>query len=185
MRQIRGRLLYKGIQGNWRDTIKTQKKQFLECFFIFLISLVISISIWTNFLVFPRIPQVVGYIAPIPVLILTIFLIEISGGFEVDGIYENGITNSMTTLTEKIGGKGFHPYSKITKVGYGNEYKRKGNSEFIVVYENNSRLPTVRSYTKTKYKNDFYEKLKTVLKQKCPNVPWTKIDLYKISYWRR
>jgi len=186
MKSERGKLLYIGIKGTSTDTKKGKLFGFLESIFIFIIILIVSLGIWSGYLVsLIPLPLIIDYMIPVPCLIIALFILYITGSLEIDGIYENGLTHRWTTLTETLKGDVFHSYDNITKIGYGIEYKSKNNSPFIIIFENNSKFPTVRSYSKNDYKNDFYHRLLEILKNKCPKVKWEKIDLYNLPYWKR
>ena len=111
-------------------------------------------------------------------IIVMLFIIWVTSllGFEINAIYENGITTSKTKLLERLVGNSFHRYENITKIGYG-KLSGKDQSDFIVIFENHSPVPTVRNYAKIDFKNDFFEQLIITLKQKCPNATWENVNL--------
>jgi len=103
------------------------------------------------------------------------------GGFDIDGVYENGISSCCHTLYAYIKKETFHPYKNITKIGTGTRILKGKKSQFIVIYEYNSKQPTIPNYTEDEYKNDFYQELIKTLKQRCQHAKWEEVDWYSLS----
>lgn len=186
MKQIqdRGQLLYTGIHGKkYYDNLKSAKRRLWSNLFLFLFSMFMAIiSLLGHFWIFGS----SMYAFVIWLFIVFILLLGLIGwGPEIDGIYENGITNHLTLLSEYLRGKSFHPFNNITKIGYGIRNDLGKTSSFIVIYENNSLHPTVRNFTEAEYKNDFYQVLVKTLREKCPNAVWEKVDWDKLPTWKK
>ncbi len=169
----RGKLLYIGIQGRWDDTLKARIKGFLICIFGCLIGLFFAIvafekSLWVEFVFF-----IIIFLFFLPFLIAT-------GGLETDAIYENGITNRNDYLFKRLTGKSFHRFENITMIGYGQYTWDNVVKNFVLIFENNSIMPTCGSFNDKEFKNDFYERVVETLKVKCPNAKWQKVDFFKI-----
>lgn len=177
----RGKLLYHGIIGIWSDTIQKQKYTMIECIFLLLLVIFQMFLLLLEYFSTDPIPKHLIIFIDLFILLIIIFMIS-RIGFEIDAIYENGITNRHTSLIKYFQNRRFHRFEDITKVGFGTRNVSDKKSEFIVLYENNSKDPTVSNYTKIEYKNEFYSGLVEVLKQKCPNAKWEEIDWKKLPF---
>ena len=179
--EIRGKLLYKGKSGRYYDTINGQKK---------MITLIIfSMGVFLTYAICSIIFQITiaGSIILLEALLffligILLLLLYAVGGIDIDGIYENGISSAHHTLIEYLKGKTFHPYNTISKVGYG--IKKDEHSRFLSIYLNNESIPGIRAYYDKDYKNDFYKELIKVLRNKCPDIPWVKIEWESLPFTR-
>lgn len=185
----RGKLLYLGVMNRWKDTIKGQIKMFIKvCVFICIAFFVLYIVLLPGAHVGSR--QYDYILRPMTIaamlfVFFILFLVISIIGFELDRIYENGITTRNTSMLEKIRGKIFHPYKNIIKIGYGEHQFSDGRSEFIAVYENDTKKPAIPCFLKMYYKNDFYNRLIETLKNNCPNVSWEKVSWSEIPFSRK
>ncbi|TET91932.1 MAG: hypothetical protein E3J35_00255 [Methanomassiliicoccales archaeon] len=97
-------------------------------------------------------------------------------GMEVDGIYEKGISSRQTTLFGHLRGKGFVPYDSITAIRLERIDTPKGTTEKITIYGRDSDRPAIDPFMNTRYKNDFWNRLKNALRTNCRNAKWTVED---------
>ena len=172
--ELRGKLLYSGKKETWKDTIRGQRNMMVICIFSIIFVLFL---IFTLLLGYATVPIPIPLVIFLELFIIFFFVFILLGiGFEIDAIYENGVTNRYTSLKEFLQNKRFHRFEDITKIGYGINNIENEKSEFIVMYEKNSKDPTIPNYTKIEYKNNFYEKLIETLKPKCPNAIWKEVD---------
>jgi hypothetical protein len=98
-------------------------------------------------------------------------LVAISFGMEVDGIYEKGLSSGQTNLIEHLKGLGFVPFDTITSVRIDRRNTPRGATEIIRVYSGESEKPSGR-FVEMWYKNDFWIRLKQILRTRCPNAKW-------------
>ncbi len=182
---VRGKLKYKGITGEFYDTISGQIK--VVIFLIFSIALMITFTYCTIIFKWTLIgSSIFGATIWIFFMIIFIILLHAGGGIEINGIYELGISSAMHNLGDCLMKKTFHRYENITKIGYGNHTFTGGlKTSFISIYENNENEPSAPAFHKYRFKNDFYNKLIKTLKQKCPNAKWVKIEYASLPFTKK
>lgn len=185
MKQECGKLLYKGVRGTYLDTVRGHVKMFVSAVlnFCFLIVAVLFVTFSLGWR--PYGSMIVPMVMIIGIIVIFSMVIFALGGFDIDGIYDNGISSCCHTLYAYIKKETFHSYKNITKIGTGTRILKGKKSQFIVIYEHNSKQPTIPNYTEAEYKNDFYQKLIEILKQKCPHAKWEEVDWYSLSSWKK
>jgi len=98
-------------------------------------------------------------------------LVIATTSFSKDCIYENGITSFNHNLIDYLLNRVFHSYKDITKIEIG-KFKSSTSFhpvEFMVIHEKGRKATTLYS---SWYRNDYWEILKQVLKEKCPQASW-------------
>jgi hypothetical protein len=93
-------------------------------------------------------------------------------GMEVDGIYEKGISSRQTTLFGHLRGKGYVSYDSIAAIKLDKIDGPKGPIDRITVYVGDSEKPAIDPFWNTRYKNDFWDRLKRALRTECSNAKW-------------
>ena len=178
MSRIRGKLLYQGIQGRYDDTISGTRKVFGTYVFGCLVAILVAIGGLLEIGTIGGSYLGACFIGFLLFLLCSPFVYAI-GGHEIDGIFENGITNRYSNLLDRVTGKSFHKFDDITMIGYG-QYTWRGHiKNFVMIFENNSPYPACGSFNVYVFKNDFYERVVETLKMKCPNVKWQRVDFFK------
>ena len=184
MKKVRGKLLYTGIQGRWDDTIKQQQFGLITYVTGCIVGLLLALSaIFGSGSILGS--SLLGFLIPFCIFLFCLPFVIAIGGLEIDAIYENGITDRNDNLFKRLNGKSFHRFEKITKIGYGQYTWNDIVKNFIIIYEDNSSLPTCGSFNDKAFKNDFYEKVVETLKEKCPNAKWKKVDFFSIPRSKR
>lgn len=171
---VRGNLEYVGVMGKNEDTIKGQIKNVIILtflLFIDLFALILSIMGKGMILGTPTLAIIVWSI----LLLILVILLNKATGFEIDGIYERGLSHRYTTLVDRIIGNNFCYYQDVAVVHQGITTTPKGKSEYIRYFR--SKKSRVNPYfCKNLYKNKFYDKLAVTLKERCLHAKWEKID---------
>jgi hypothetical protein len=180
MTQKRSKLLYMGITGKYDDTLKGQVFRFAGTVALLLVTLIFVWLSLEGYIYFEPFKSKIyaALIFSVPaILIITWLFISPLYGLEVDAIYENGITNRHTALSQRIMGKSFQPFESISSIGYGKTIFNGKEIEFVIPFEKKYSRLGIRPYTniKNKYKNNFYTTLITILKEKCPAAKWIEV----------
>ncbi len=170
----RGKLLHIGLKGVREDTIKGRKKYIIEAIILLVIAVFFLIAVVV----------MGGTIAGSEICAFLLFLFIVSlliwglnrilGG-EIDGIYENGLTHRYTTFVDKLKGENFHYYHEIVKIQYGVTKSVKGITNYIRFLKK-GKLRYSPYFCENLYENDFYDSLFEILKMKCPNAKWERVD---------
>ncbi len=184
MKKDRGKLLYRGIQGRWDDTIEAQRFGLLTYVTGCIVGLLLAIFAVIGTGTIMGSP-LLGFLIPFIIFLFCFPFVIAMGGLEIDGIYENGITNRNDYLFKRLYAKSFHRFENITKIGYGQYTWDNVIKNFIIIYEDNSLSPACGSFNDKDFKNDFYERLVETLKEKCPNAIWKKVDFFSIPRSKR
>lgn len=171
----RGRLLHEAITGKWYiDSVRGQ----IEIFLGGLVILVIGI-----FLIFQAVILVpsdkiswmlaiIGALFCVPFGIVAMYV----QSFSKDQIYEKGISSLTHSFKDFLKRNTFHRYEDILKIGEGVHKSAEGKQlRFLLIYTNNGQKPATALLDRL-YKNDFFDKLIEVLKEKCPNAQWVEGD---------
>lgn len=112
-----------------------------------------------------QIANTIGIIIPLSLLITYFMSVNIS----IDGIYTEGISSCLITYLDVLLKRGYHEYSEINTVFYGDFLERNFYSPYIQVSRlSASETPTMKAFYKMKFENDFYEKLEEILRERCP-----------------
>jgi len=148
---------------------------FLEFAILIMISFLILIGIFFGVLTINGSGSL-NYFGVIPIAIgicILLFFIFKAIGFEVDMIYEDGMTSRNTNLNDKIKHRSFVKYGRIKLVGTGTITNNRffEGKEFLAVFTDDIVLSYINEHI-----NEFYIKISKILKQKCPHVPWVEMQ---------
>lgn len=171
----RGKLVYYGVMGRDDDTVKGLIKYgviLLIVIIIFAIILILSIKGDGTILGSSFLSSVLSFFF----LVFSIYGLISYGGFEIDGIYEYGLTHRYYSLIDRFKGKTFVRYEKITKIEYGITKSIKGQTQYIRYFTKETENTNVPYFCENIYKNEFYKQLFDTLKIKCPNAVWKRVD---------
>ena len=91
-------------------------------------------------------------------------------------IYENGLSATDAP---------FLPFSEVKVIGEGRVPERNDKSRFIVAVSKDRNWKHNVIYEEADFVNDFYEEARHLLKQKCPEVPWVKMEWLEWKKKRR
>ncbi len=96
-------------------------------------------------------------------------------GFEIDAIFENGLTNRSTTLAQFLKGETFQTFAGVEAIGTGTMRTGKAKDmEFLVLFDKihgQILMPFVNFDTR----EVFYKTLTNVLREKSPQARWTRV----------
>jgi len=169
-----GKLLHMGLKGVREDTIKGRKKYIIEAIILLVIAIffLIAVVVMGGTIAGSEICAILMFLS------ITLFLIwgliRLLGG-EIDGIYESGLTHRYMTFVDRLRGENFYYYDEITKIQYGVTKSVKGNTNYVrFLKKGKSRYSPY--FCENLYKNDYYERLVEILKMKCPNAEWGRVD---------
>lgn len=103
-------------------------------------------------------------------------------GFEIDAIWENGISSYSSMLKDRIKGRTFLPYKNIGKVYYGT-YKTPDEETKISHYymivakgEDKPNWSIWPHFEKEFYEDDFFKRLTRAIKKNAPQAKWIEVD---------
>lgn len=164
----RGNLLFQGKKGSSADTIEGQKKIFNFYFLMSCLFTVLFVLALTGSNLFAK-------LALFGILLLFCWvMIFIAAGFEIDGIFEKGITFMSSNLFEKRKGHSFHRYEDITHIYYGIIKTANGESRYLrIVGKNLSDRKRDGDYIcENLFLNDYFIRLQKTLEEKCCKAEW-------------
>ncbi|MFQ6061535.1 MAG: hypothetical protein ACE5KV_09660 [Thermoplasmata archaeon] len=174
IRKNRGSLLFEGKTGHaLDDSRRAQRNAFLACIF-FLVFLGLLVVLWAVGFLHPVVPAYwVLFFVGISVLIASFLGYALSFGFEIDAIYEEGITNRAATLLDRLRNQFFARFAEIKTIEYGTLATQEGNVDFLRVFGSKGSL--LKPFYNRKYRNDFYGVLVQTLKEKCSDCEWLEV----------
>jgi hypothetical protein len=164
----------RGIRGSGKDKISTQIIGIpLLIIFLFLFTLYGIINLEYHPL-YMKILLIIGT----GLIDITGLIVIILTGFEIDAIFENGVTNRFTTIYDKVLNRTFQPFESISVIKYGKtDFADNENMDYIVLIDK-YKGQILRPYVNVDYKNPFFRVLIKHIKIKCPDAKWipSKID---------
>lgn len=100
----------------------------------------------------------------------------LSTSFSRDCIFENGIMCFNHSLLDYLKKHIYHPFESISKIEVGelSAQDSQDKAEFLRIYEKNRKNTATILYSSL-YENDYWNTLKSVLKEKCPQASWVKM----------
>lgn len=168
------KLLHIGLRGVREDTIKGRKKYIMEAMILLFIAIffLIAVVVMGGTIAGSEICALLLFLSI--VLLLIWGLNRILGG-EIDGIYENGLTHRYTTFIDRLKGENFHYYHDIVKIRYGVTKSAKGITNYVRFLKK-GKFRYSPYFCENLYINDYYNNLIEILKVKCPNAKWKRLD---------
>ena len=166
----KGEILAKGIHGKkFLDSKKGRRNAFLKSIpLVFIAIFMMAELFWANEWGFKEVAGLILIISVLLVGIISAWVYRPSTWEWIDAVYENGISSTYTPFTT------FH---EINKIGYGTfKTKNYGDVKFIKCFSKHKMWRKTPSIEDVDYKNDYFEKATEILKQRCPEVPWVKME---------
>jgi len=166
----KGKALAKGIAyRRFLNSKKGKRNAFLNAILIFIISIFIILElVWINEWGAVNTGALLLIIFVLLFAVMGLWAYRPSTWEQLDIIYENGISSISTP---------FLPFSEVEKIGYGTfDSSTEGHLNFIIVFGKGRDWQKCPYLWDVEYKNDYYEKAREILKQKCPDVPWVQME---------
>jgi dolichyl-phosphate-mannose--protein O-mannosyl transferase len=178
MKINRGTLQYVGKRGLWNDTITGVKLGFLGLLVLILIFLIFAGFAFLGYAEISGIPDshfLAGILSLFPVA-LFILILFLKIGFEIDAIYEYGVTNRYTSLIRYLKGKSFQSFRRVLKIGYGKIKIHNEELDFLAIFDQDTDSQIISTFVNYKYENNFFNILIETLSKKCSSAKWVETD---------
>ena len=165
----KGKILARGKTGKkFLDSKKGMRNAFLMSIGAFFLSIFVMIELfWANEWGLIEMSSLVLILFPLIVGILGMWAYRPSAWDQLDIIYENGLSALDSP---------FLPFSEVKMIGEGKVPDRDEKARFIVAVSKDGNWKHYVIYEEADFINDFYEKARQILKQKCPDVPWVQME---------
>jgi hypothetical protein len=92
-------------------------------------------------------------------------------GIESDAIFENGVSNSRTSLMDTLSGRSFQSFSEISSIA---TLQSRTGMEGILLFAGAERKWRIGIFW-DEHSNDFYGQLKQSLQVNCPSAEWVQL----------
>ena len=172
----KGKILARGIRKQeYLNSRKGHRNAFLKSIPLIFISIFMMAELfWANEWGFKEIAGLILIIFVLLVGIIAAWVYRPSTWGWIDAVYENGISSTYTPFTT---------FQEINKIGYGVfKTKNYGDVEFIKIFSKYKSWKKTPSIQSVDYENDYFERVKEILKKKCPDVPWVEMEWLE---WKR
>ena len=177
-KEKRGKMLMRGVLETTKDRVSTQVGAIvlgtlaLIVFWLFILNNIESRPIYDKILI---------WIVLILITIVYFVFGLLITGFEIDAIYELGITNRHTALHDKLLGRTFQRFESIAMIKYGKtEWFNLGKVDFIVLIDRD-KGQILRPFLALNYKNNFFRALLRQIREKNPDAKWIPVKYQDIG----